>query len=100
MLRWCNLQNLTDNCLRKQVVLLLFGLLTHALLKAQPFTRYRVEKGAIVGVNSGRYNNRPLYINNSNAFVLTGDQPIVRMAKGEHLFGTFQVAIERKGRAK
>lgn len=100
MLRWCNLQNLADNCLRKQVVLLLFGLLTHAPLKAQPFTRYRVEKGAIVGVNSGRYNNRPLYINNSNAFVLTGDQPIVRMAKGEHLFGTFQVALERKGRAK
>lgn len=85
---------------RKHVALLLIGLLAHGILKAQPFSRYRVEKGAIVGVNSGRYNNRPLYINNSNAFVLTGDQPIVRMAKGENLFGTFQVAIERKGIAK
>ncbi|NJO69556.1 MAG: hypothetical protein HC830_09985 [Bacteroidetes bacterium] len=37
---------------------------------------YTVKDGAIVGQNTGRYNNRPLYINNTNAFVLAGDQLI------------------------
>jgi hypothetical protein len=67
---------------------------------AQSVISYTAENGAIVGRNTGRYNNRPLYINNTNAFVLTGDQPIVRMAKDQYLYGTFMLAIERNGKAK
>jgi hypothetical protein len=48
---------------------------------AQPVKYYTAEKGAIVGRNTGRYNNRPLYINNTNAFILTGDQPIAVLAR-------------------
>lgn len=68
-------------------------------LTAQP-SKYYAEKGAIVGENTGYYNNRPLYINNTNAFVLTGDQPIARLVRGEFLFGTFMIAVERKGSIK
>ena len=49
--------------------------------------RYEVIDGAIVGHNVGYNNNRPLYINNSNAFILTGDQPVVRLVKGEYIYG-------------
>jgi hypothetical protein len=61
---------------------------------------YTVEKGAISGINTGRYNNRPLYINNTNAFILTGDQPIARLAKNQFMYGTFMAGIERNGKAK
>lgn len=70
-------------------------------LQAQNYqTTYQVEGSAIVGENIGRYNNRPLYINNSNAFILTGDQPIARLVKGEFIYGTFMLAIEREGKSK
>ena len=69
-------------------------------LFAQSIKNYNVENGAIVGQNTGRYNNRPLYINNTNAFVLTGDQPIARLVKDQFLYGTFMLAIERGGKAK
>ncbi len=72
---------------------------TPIFLIAQP-SAYYIKDGAITGENTGYYNNRPLYINNSNAFVLTGDQPIARLVKGEYLFGTFMLAIERKGTIK
>jgi len=69
-------------------------------LFAQPAKNYTAENGAIVGKNIGRYNNRPLYINNTNAFVLAGDQPIARLAKDQNLYGTFMLAIDRGGKAK
>ena len=81
---------------------LCFGLLAIGYaqwLSAQP-TKYSANDGFIGGVNTGYYNNRPLYINNTNAFVLTGDQPIARLAKGEYLYGTFMLAVERKGTVK
>jgi hypothetical protein len=62
--------------------------------------RYDAADGAIVGHNIGSYNNRPLYINNSSAFVLTGDQPIVRLGKDQYLYGTFMLSFERKGMSK
>ena len=49
---------------------------------------YDVDEGWIVAVNSERYNNRPLYLNNSDAFILTGDRPLARFAKGDNLYGT------------
>ncbi|MDP4273134.1 MAG: DUF4450 domain-containing protein [Bacteroidota bacterium] len=66
----------------------------------QSSVNYVVENGAIVGRNTGRYNNRPLYINNSNAFILAGDQPIARLAKDQYLYGTLMLAIERNGKNK
>ena len=87
------------NLLIKTIFLLLFVISQPLCLLAQS-TRYTAEKGTIVGKNTGRYNNRPLYINNTNAFILTGDQPIARLVKGEYLYGTFMLAIERKGKGK
>ena len=65
-----------------------------------PVVHYSAENGFIVGHNLDRYNNRPLYINNTNAFVLTGDKPLVRFAQGETFLGTFMVGIVREGKGK
>ena len=67
---------------------------------SQPGLSYSVENGSISGVNTGRYNNRPLYINNTNAFILTGDQPIARLVKDQFLYGTFMAGVKRNGRTK
>ena len=67
---------------------------------ADPEKSYSAENGAIVGLNTGRYNNRPLYIYNTNGFVLTGDQPIMRLVKNQYLYGTFVAGIEREGKTK
>ena len=56
--------------------------------QAQSNVSYTVNDGAITGNNTGRYNNRPLYINNTNAFILTGDQPIARLAKDQFYPGS------------
>lgn len=61
---------------------------------------YQANEKSIVGENIHRYNNRPLYINNTNAFILSGDRPIARLVKGQYLYGTFMLAIERNGKAK
>ena len=61
---------------------------------------YSVKDGYITGQNTKRYNNRPLYINNSDAFILTGDQPIARLVKKEYIYGTFMLAVERNGKTK
>jgi len=63
-------------------------------------TKYNVIDDAIVGQNTGTYNNRPLYVNNSNAFILTGDQPLARLAKDQYIYGTFMLAVERDGKGK
>ena len=80
--------------------LLLIGIIISSILFAQSTKNYTVENDAIVGLNTGRYNNRPLYINNTNAFVLAGDQPIARLAKDQFLFGTFMAGIQRNGKIK
>ena len=61
---------------------------------------YKAIDGTVTGHNTGRYNNRPLYINNTNAFILTGDQPIARLVKSQYIYGTFMLAIEREGKLK
>jgi hypothetical protein len=61
---------------------------------------YKIENGSITGHNTGRYNNRPLYINNTNAFILTGDQPLARLVQGEYIYGTFMLAVLHSGKAK
>jgi hypothetical protein len=79
-------------------ILLLFINLPTSLFAQQ--VRYSAENGTIIGKNTGRYSNRPLYINNTNAFILTGDQPLARLVKDEYLYGTFMMAIQRNGKAK
>lgn len=51
-------------------------------------TNYRAAGDWIVGKNRLLYNNRPLYLHNTNAFVLAGDKPVWRFAKDESLYGT------------
>jgi len=82
------------------ILLITFLILSSTSLFAQQTKNYTVENGAIVGKNTGRYNNRPLYVNNTNAFVLAGDQPVARLAKDQFLFGTFMLAIERNRKTK
>ena len=82
------------------VIIIINPLLTSGQEKSGNTSNYHAVNGAIVGNNTGRYNNRPLYINNSNAFVLTGDQPIGRMAQDQYVYGTFMLAIVREGKAK
>ncbi|MBE0653567.1 MAG: DUF4450 domain-containing protein [Bacteroidales bacterium] len=61
---------------------------------------YTVKENTITGHNIDRYNNRPLYINNSNAFILAGDKPIARFAKDNFMYGTFMLAVVRDDEAK
>ncbi|MDB6128260.1 MAG: glycogen debranching protein, partial [Verrucomicrobia bacterium] len=51
-------------------------------------SRYSARDGAIVGGNQPRFFNRPIYLANTNAFVLAGDRPVIRFASGETLHGT------------
>lgn len=61
---------------------------------------YKVENGAIIGENTGRYNNRALYVNNTNAVVFAGDQPLARLVKDSLMYGTFMMAIKRGNQGK
>ncbi len=84
----------------KIIFLILFEVIISSALFAQLARNYFVVNDAIIGKNTGRFNNRPLYINNTNAFVLTGDQPIARLIKDQFLYGSFMLAVERNGKAK
>jgi len=55
---------------------------------------------AIVRHNGERFNNRPLYGNQSNAIVLAGDRPLIRFGEGNVLHGDFMAALVRGGKAK
>lgn len=83
----------------KLLFLFLIGLVStvQTIASAHYKPCYNVENEWIVGYNLDRYNNRPLYINNTNAFILTGDKPVARLAKDEKLFGTFGLVFERDG---
>ncbi len=55
---------------------------------------------ALVGHNSGAYHNRPLFINNTNAFALAGDRPVVRLGRGQRIYGAFMLALVRGHHSK
>lgn len=59
------------------------------------FPFYKVEEGWITGERLARYNNRPIYLHNTNAFILTGDKPVLRFAKDEYLYGTVYMNMIR-----
>ncbi len=63
-------------------------------------TRYSVAHDAIVGYNLPLYNNRPLYCNNTNAFILTGDKPLIKFVQTPYIYGSFKAAILHNGKLK
>lgn len=69
-------------------------------VNAQQHTKYTAANNTITGFNLGLYNNRPLYCNNTDAFILTGDKPLIRLAQSPWLFGSFMAAIEHAGKTK
>ena len=90
-------------CIKTLVSIYLTFILLVSVLQLQAQdkkTTYGVTQNAITSTNLNRYNNRPLYINNTDAFILTGDKPIARLVKKEHIYGTLILAIERNGKAK
>jgi hypothetical protein len=48
---------------------------------------YTAVDGWVVGHYVGRYNNRPIYLNNCDGFVLAGDRPLFTFAKGKSIYG-------------
>jgi hypothetical protein len=56
---------------------------------------YTVSDGWVTSHNLARYNNRPIYLHNTNAFILTGDKPIVRLARESNLYGTVYLSLVR-----
>ncbi len=85
-----------------QVSILIIMVLPSCNGKVKPDhnTKYSVINDAIVGKNLGTFNNRPLYVNNSDAFILAGDQPVARLAKDQYLYGTFMLGVIRDGKGK
>ncbi len=63
-------------------------------------TRYHASGNAVIGFNQGRYFNRPHYTNNTNAFILTGDKPMVKFASGSTVHGHFLIGMKRGSNTK
>jgi len=63
-------------------------------------SKYSVSDGSIVRYNGQLFNNRPLYCNNTNAFILTGDRPLIRFAQTPYKYGVFRSAIKHRGEIK
>ena len=61
---------------------------------------YSPEGNAIVRHNGDRFNNRPLYCNQTSAIVVAGDRPLIRFGNGSVLNGTFMAALVRGNKAK
>ena len=63
-------------------------------------TKYRASNQTIIGDNLMSYNNRPLYCNNTDAFILTGDEPFIRFAQTPYVYGSFLLGIIRDNKLK
>jgi hypothetical protein len=61
---------------------------------------YTPEGQAIVRHNGDRFNNRPLYCNQTSAIVVAGDRPLIRLGNGSVLNGSFMAALVRGNKAK
>jgi hypothetical protein len=61
---------------------------------------YTPEGTAIVRHNGDRFNNRPLYCNQTSAIVVAGDRPLIRCGNGSVLNGSFMAALVRGNKAK
>lgn len=74
--------------------LLLSASLAMSDASAQTLT-YSVDDGAITGRNLPHFNNRPLYVGNANAFVLTGDRPFARFCRDFRHYGVLMLGVVR-----
>lgn len=63
-------------------------------------TRYHAQGNAVIGFNQGRFFNRPHYTGNTDAFILTGDKPMVKFASGGTIHGHFFVGVKRGSTTK
>lgn len=61
---------------------------------------YKPEGTALVIHNGPHFNNRPLYGNHIDSFVLAGDRPFLRMAQSPYVDGCFMAAVVRDGKGK
>jgi hypothetical protein len=61
---------------------------------------YVPEGEAFVRHNGDRFNNRPLYCNQTSAIVVAGDRPLLRFGNGSVLNGSFMVALVRGNQAR
>jgi hypothetical protein len=84
--------------MKKIITLLIFLFSAYSAIEAQ--SDYTIEGGWITGHNQPRYNNRPIYLHNTDAFILTGDKPICRFAQGENLYGTLFLSYVRNNEEK
>ena len=62
-------------------------------------TVYQTDGEWVIGCNLDRYNNRPIYINNTNAFILTGDKPLIRFVKRDKVLGNLLFSVSRNGKS-
>jgi hypothetical protein len=62
-------------------------------LKVETATKYRAFNRTIIGDNLKSYNNRPLYCNNTDAFILAGDKPFIQFAQTPYIYGSFMLGI-------
>ena len=74
--------------------------LTQFTAPAGENTRYHAQGQAVIGINQGRFFNRPHYTNNTNAFILTGDKPMIKFASDVTVHGHFFVGIKRGSSTK
>ena len=90
-------------CIRENRRLLLnvfLLLMVPTILTAQTNTRYNASGNVIKGFNGGLYNNRPLYCNNTDAFILTGDKPLIRFVQTPFIYGSFMLGIVHNNQLK
>ena len=63
-------------------------------------TKYRASNNGIIGDNLKAYCNRPLYCNNTDAFILAGDKPFIRFAQTPFIYGSFMLGVIRNDKLK
>ena len=89
--------------MRRIPLLILWMVFPHAVFtqeNRENVPHYTVEDAAIAGQNKPLFNNRPLYCNHSDAFILAGDRPFVHLAKTPFVYGGFGLAFSQGGRWK
>ncbi len=82
------------------LLLFFFGTLNVYAQQKKENTTYQTDGEWIIGYNLDRYNNRPIYINNGNGFILAGDKPLIRLVKKDSLLGNLIISLKRGNTTK
>ncbi|MEY4539430.1 MAG: hypothetical protein RLZZ306_1187, partial [Bacteroidota bacterium] len=69
-------------------------------IKKGATTKYRASNRTIIGDNLKSYNNRPLYCNNTDAFILAGDKPFIQFAQTPFIYGSFVLGVVHNNKLK